>query len=167
MNKALLFIGIVLIAILGFYSISLINSQQTGAELDYYLLKETTEAAMNDATDLAYYRQFGAIRMDKEKFMESFIKRFAVAVDGSRDYVIKVYDINETPPKVSVKIESTKDIDLIKKLNKDNGEKYDSFDITTNVDMILESKNKTNIAITNQNKEYIKDLQITSVNNIN
>lgn len=162
MNKAMLFIGVILIAVLGFYSISLINSQQTGAELDYYLLKETTEAAMNDATDLAYYRQFGSIRMDKEKFMESFIKRFAVSVDGSRDYNIKVYDINETPPKVSVKIESKKETKLIKKFKE--GE---SFDITTNVDMILESKNKTNIAITNQNKEYIKDLKITSVNNIN
>ena len=157
MNKAMLFIGVILIAVLGFYSISLINSQQTGAELDYYLLKETTEAAMNDATDLAYYRQFGSIRMDKEKFMESFIKRFAVSVDGSRDYNIK-----ETPPKVSVKIDSKKETKLIKKFKE--GE---SFDITTNVDMILESKNKTNIAITNQNKEYIKDLKITSVNNIN
>lgn len=167
MNKAMLIIGIALIAILGFYSISLISRQQTGAELDYYLLKETTEAAMNDATDVAYYRQFGAIRMDKEKFMESFIKRFAATVDGSSDYTIKVYDINETPPKVSVKISSTKDTNLIKKLEEgQNGEKFDKFDITTSVDMILESKNKTNIAITNQNKEYIKDLNIKSVNNI-
>ena len=34
--------------------------------------------------------------------------------------------------------------------------------ITTNADMILETKNKTNIAVTNQNKDYIKGLGITS-----
>jgi len=99
MNKAFLTIGIILMAILGFYSINYINSQQTGAELDYYLLKETTEASMNDAIDKTYYRTFGALRMDKEKFMESFVKRFAVGVDQNRKYDIKVYDINETPPK--------------------------------------------------------------------
>ena len=64
MNKAFLTIGIILMAILGFYSISLISSQQSGSELDYYLLKESTEASMHDAVDMAYYRQFGMLRMD-------------------------------------------------------------------------------------------------------
>jgi len=32
--------------------------------------------------------------------------------------------------------------------------------------MILETKNKTNIAVTNQNKDYIKALGITSVRGI-
>ena len=39
MNKAFLTVGIILMAILGFYSIATINNQQTGSELDYYLLK--------------------------------------------------------------------------------------------------------------------------------
>lgn len=161
MNKAFLTIGIILMAILGFYSISLISSQQSGSELDYYLLKETTEASMHDAVDMAYYRQFGMLRMDKEKFMESFVKRFAVSVDGSRDYRIQVYDINETPPKVSVKITSKNQTKLIKALQ--DGE---NIDITTNADMILENKNKSNISVTNQNKELIKDLKITSTGSI-
>ena len=42
----------------------------------------------------------------------------------------------------------------------------ESIDITTNADMILENKNKSNIAITNQNRDYIKDLNITSVGSI-
>ena len=116
---------------------------------------------MHDAVDMAYYRQFGMLRMDKEKFMESFVKRFAVAVDGSRDYRIQVYDINETPPKVSIKITSASETKLIKAF--EDGE---SIDITTNADMILENKNKSNIAITNQNRDYIKDLNITSVGSI-
>ena len=56
MNKAFLTIGIILMAIMGFYTVSLISSQQTGSELNYYLLKETTEASMNDAMDTYFYR---------------------------------------------------------------------------------------------------------------
>lgn len=161
MNKAFLTIGIILMAILGFYSISLVSSQQSGSELDYYLLKETTESAMNDAVDMTYYRQFGVLRMDKEKFMESFIKRFAVSVDGTRDYDIKVYDINETPPKVSIRINSDKATQTIKRFGGTN-----NIDITTNADMILEDNNKTNVGVTNKNIDYIKALKIKSVNDI-
>ena len=161
MNKAFLTIGIILMAILGFYSISLVSSQQSGSELDYYLLKETTESAMNDAVDMTYYRQFGVLRMDKEKFMESFIKRFAVSVDGTRDYDIKVYDINETPPKVRIRINSDKATQTIKGFGGTN-----NIDITTNADMILEDNNKTNVGVTNKNIDYIKALKIKSVNDI-
>ena len=161
MNKAFLTIGIILMAILGFYSISLVSSQQSGSELDYYLLKETTESAMNDAVDMTYYRQFGVLRMDKEKFMESFIKRFAVSVDGTRDYDTKVYDINETPPKVSIRINSDKATQTIKRFGGTN-----NIDITTNADMILEDNNKTNVGVTNKNIDYIKALKIKSVNDI-
>lgn len=161
MSKAFLTIGIILMAILGFYSISIVSGQQSSSELDYYLLKETTEASMHDAVDLTYYREFGALRMDKEKFMESFVKRFAVAVDGTRDYNIKVYDINETPPKISIKVTSSKESKTITALGGTN-----AVDITTNADMILENKNKTNIAFTNQTIDYIKDLNIKSVNEI-
>ena len=77
--------------------------------------------------------------MDKEKFLESFVRRFADSVDGTRDYNIDVYDLNETPPKVSVKISS----------KSSSASKNNSTDITTNVDMIIESKNKTDTYTTN------------------
>ncbi len=160
MNKAFLTIGIILMAALGFYAVSVVTSEQTGSELDYYLLKETTEASMNDALDTAFYRKFGTLRMDKEKFMESFVKRFAVNVEATRDYTIKVYDLNETPPKVSVKIESKKETAVIKGLNSSGKE---AVDITTNADMIIEDKNKTNEAIKTQNKDYAKDLKIQGI----
>lgn len=161
MNKAFLTIGIILMAILGFYSISVINDQQSGSELDYYVLKEATEAAMNDAVDSAYYRDFGTLRMDKEKFMESFVKRFAVSVLGNRDYDIKVYDVNETPPKVSVRVTSKKETAVVEALGGTN-----AVDITTSADMILEDNNKANVAVANKNIEYIKTLNIQSVDNI-
>ena len=160
MNKAFLTIGVVLMAIVGIYVVSFVTGQQTGAELDYYVLKETTEAAMNDAVDSAFYRKFGTLRMDKEKFMESFVKRFANSVDGTREYTISVYDINETPPKVSVKVTSPKTGEVATGLFSKSKE---TTDISTQVDMILEDKNKNNIVVETQNKEYARDLEITSV----
>lgn len=139
MNKPILLIGIIIMALLGFFAINMVTSQQTGAELDYYLLKDTTEAAMSDALDYDFHSKYGIARMDKEKFLESFIRRFADSVDATRDYDIDVYDLNETPPKVSIKITS--------KSNSIN--KNDSADITTKVDMIMESKNTEDTYTTN------------------
>ena len=70
------------------------------------LLKETTEAAMFDAFDLATYKATGEIRIDREKFVESFIRRFAENASMAREYKIEFYDINEEPPKVSVRVRS-------------------------------------------------------------
>ena len=139
MNKPMLLIGIIIMALMGFFAVNMVTSQQTGSELDYYLLKDTTEAAMNDAIDYDFYSNNGVVRMDKEKFLESFVRRFADSVDGTRDYNIDVYDLNETPPKVSVKISS----------KNSSASKNNSTDITTNVDMIIESKNKTDTYTTN------------------
>lgn len=139
MNKPMLLIGIIIMALMGFFAVNMVTSQQTGSELDYYLLKDTTEAAMNDAIDYDFYSNNGVVRMDKEKFLESFVRRFADSVDGTRDYNIDVYDLNETPPKVSVKIYS----------KSSSASKNNSTDITTNVDMIIESKNKTDTYTTN------------------
>jgi hypothetical protein len=100
--------------------------------------------------------------MDKEKFMESFVKRFANNVEGTRDYDIKVYDINETPPKVSIRVISPKNTVVVKALGGEN-----KVDITTTADMIIETKNKDNLAVTTKNKDYIKDLKITSYNGLN
>ena len=139
MNKPMLLIGIIIMALMGFFAVNMVTSQQTGSELDYYLLKDTTEAAMNDAIDYDFYSNNGVVRMDKEKFLESFVRRFADSVDGTRDYNMDVYDLNETPPKVSVKISS----------KSSSASKNNSTDITTNVDMIIESKNKTDTYTTN------------------
>lgn len=166
MNKAFLTIGIILMAIMGFYTVSLISSQQTGSELNYYLLKETTEASMNDAMDTYFYRETGEMRMDKEKFLESFVKRFAANVDNSsKKYTLKFYDINETPPKVSVRVLTKKDNNTIKAVSQ-NGSNTASVDITSSVDMMVETKYKKNDAVKIANRDLMKDLKITSVNKI-
>ena len=130
MNKATLLIGIIILALFTFGVINIVQNYQTGNELDYYLLKETTEAAMTDAVDIGYYRLSGMLRIDKEKFTESFVRRFAQNVNNDRSYRIRIYDINETPPKVSIKIDSTTAATF-------NSE---TLGISNQIDAILESK---------------------------
>lgn len=106
MNKGMLTVGIIMLSLMVLLLINVISNYSTGGELDYYLVKETTEAAMEDAVDLEYYRLNSLVRIDKDKFAESFLRRFADNVDNTRSYYVSFYDINEVPPKVSVKIDS-------------------------------------------------------------
>ena len=129
MSKAMLVVGIILLAIITFGVVNIVQNYQTGNELDYYLLKETTEAAMTDAVDVGYYRLSGLLRIDKEKFVESFVRRFSENVSNSRTYDIGFYDINETPPKVSILVQSETAASV-------NGE---SLSLSNQIDVILES----------------------------
>ena len=132
MNKAMLTVGIILLSLFALGIVNLIQDYTTGQELDYYLLKETTSAAMEDAIDVSYYREAGTIRMDKEKFAESFIRRFGKTLDDNRSYEIRFYDVNEIPPKVSVAVDSSTSATF----NESN------IAISTKIDMMVESNNK-------------------------
>ena len=104
--------------------------------------------------------------MYKEKFLESFVKRFSANVDNSsKKYTLKFYDINETPPKVSVRVLTKKDNNTIKAVSQ-NGSNTASVDITSSVDMMVETKYKKNDAVKIANRDLMKDLKITSVNKI-
>ena len=140
MSKAMLVVGIILLAIITFGVVNIVQNYQTGNELDYYLLKETTEAAMTDAVDVGYYRLSGLLRIDKEKFVESFVRRFSENVSNSRTYDIGFYDINETPPKVSILVQSETAASV-------NGE---SLSLSNQIDVILESNYYEN--------KYISDM---------
>lgn len=142
MNKAMLTIGVILLSIIALAMINLVSNYSTGSELDYYLLKETTEAAMSDAVDVAYAKRTGLLRMDKEKFVESFLCRFADAVDNTREYNIGFYDISEVPPKVSVKIDSKTAVSV----------EGDAAGISTSIDAILETDYKYDQYTENKNK---------------
>ena len=43
---------------------------------------------IEDSIDLVYLRTCGLYRIDKEKFVENFLYRFANSVDSTRDYNI-------------------------------------------------------------------------------
>ena len=149
MNKAMLTVGIILLSVISLLLINVITNYSTGGELDYYLVKETTDAAMEDALDYVFYRTCGLYRIDKEKFVESFVYRFASSVDASRNYTIGFYDINEVPPKVSVKVNSDTVLSYKaaqgRKYNKNaSGAKAETYkdapaDISTSYDAILEA----------------------------
>ncbi len=130
MSKGMTLVGIIILGVLTLAVVNIVQNYQTGNELDYYLLEETTEAAMLDAVDTSYYRISGILRMDREKFLESFVRRFAENVNRDRNYKIRILDLNETPPKVSVQVGSSTVATFA-------GE---DFDIVNKIDAILETK---------------------------
>ena len=98
----LILLGIFIVVIM-----MLVQNLTTTSTQDYYLLKEINEAAMVDAIDYSYYRKFGEIRINKEKFYESFLRRFAETTSLATDYTVSFYGIYEAPPKASVEIKTT------------------------------------------------------------
>ncbi len=123
-------VATVAIGIVAIFFILFFQSVTNTDEHNYHLLKEATEAAMYDALDLAAYRDSGVIRIDREKFVENFIRRFAESAVLSNTYEIKIYDVNEEPPKVSLQVSSTRNSNI-------TGEIYE-FDIVNKLDAILE-----------------------------
>lgn len=117
--------GVVLVGLIYFFQ----NVTNTD-EHNYTLLKETTENAMVDAFDIAEYRATGRIRINREKFVENFIRRFSENAQLSNTYVIEFYDIVEEPPKVSLQVKS-KQGGIVQNENVE-------FDITNRLDAILE-----------------------------
>ena len=131
MNKGVFAAGILMLAIMALAVINIINNYSASNEMTESLLKDTVEAAMLDAVDLSYYRvSGGVIRMDKEKFIENFTRRFAESVSDDKDYQVKVYDIYEIPPKVTIQVGSSTTATF-------EGE---GLDIVNRISGILESK---------------------------
>lgn len=98
-------VGLIVLGLVGLSIIILFQNITTNNENDYYLLKEVTEASMIDAIDMDYYRESGELKIIKDKFVESFTRRFAEStVFASSNYTINYFDIMEEPPKVTVSI---------------------------------------------------------------
>lgn len=124
----------VMIVMIGVITVAFIFFFQTVTNTDeqnYILLKEITEAAMYDAVDLAAYRSTGVVRIDREKFVENFIRRYAESVTIGNTYRVDIYDVNETPPKVSLRVSST--------LESNVTDEMIEFDISNRLDAILET----------------------------
>ncbi len=98
---------LILLGILVVVVLMLVQSYTTTNTQDYYLIKEVTNAAMSDAVDYAYYRNTGEIRINKEKFVENFLRRFSETVNLNTTYKVDFYNLYEAPPKVTVKVTSS------------------------------------------------------------
>ena len=127
-------VGVIIIALIFFMQRVTTSQEQLSV-----LIKETTEAAMWDAFDEEAYRNTSSdidgrpvVRINREAFVESFVRRFAQNASLANTYVIEIYDVSEFPPKVSLKVK-TKEGGVV--LNKN----YD-FNISNKIDAILETK---------------------------
>jgi len=118
--------GVIAIIFIYFFQ-NITNTDQQ----NYNLLKETTEAAMFDSIDQTEYQKNGNIKINAEKFIENFVRRYAENASLSNTYVIEIYHISEYPPKVSLLVKSTESTNA-------TGEIL-NFDITNRIDAILET----------------------------
>ena len=98
---------------------------------DYFTVKQISEAAMVDAVDYAYYREYGELKINKEKFAESFVRRFVEIASLTSEYKVRIVGVYEAPPKVSIEITSSTDTYTIASDSTD-------FDMSSRVDAILE-----------------------------
>ena len=121
-----IFLGVAALTFIVLFQ-NITNTDQHNSQL----LQEVTEAAMWDAVDYAEYRVTGNLKINREKFVENFVRRYAESASRSREYQLVFYDINETPPKVSVGVKSG-----VKGVA---GSAEVTFDLNNKVDAILET----------------------------
>lgn len=127
-------VGMIVFGIIGVAIIVLFIQLTVNSDEEYYLLKEVTEASMVDSIDFAYYRDTGNLKIVKEKFAESFFRRFAESTNiNAQTYDIKISNIVESPPKVSVEITSNLGEKTIY-------ESTDDYSVYSDLDAILEFK---------------------------
>ncbi len=156
-----------IIGIIGLFLVNFFSNITVSNEQNYYLLKEITEAAMIDAVDLEAYRSGvgyddvnqitdpssmhcisgipGTVRILKEKFVESFVRRFAENAEISKTYTIRFDDIDECPPRVTVTLIAHQTYDFFSffEINFES----DNVEITNTLSAILEYKVKSHNTI--------------------
>ena len=112
----------------------LMSNMVTSNQQDYYLLKEVTNASMHDSIDWSYYKKYGEVRINTEKFVEVFIRRFAETVSKTNTYKLDFYSVYENPPSVSIRVTTnTGDFHIAGDAT--------NIDVVNSYDAILESNN--------------------------
>lgn len=91
----------------------------------YYTLKEVTESAMLESVDYGYYRDYNELKINKEKFMEVFIRMLSETITNET-YELSFYALYEAPPKVSVELKSNSGTNFITSSSYDNIERVDA-----------------------------------------
>lgn len=100
------------IVVLGIGVISLMmffQNYTTSSEQDYYLIKNALEASMYEAVDYGYYKDTGILKMNTEKFVENFVRRFAETIDINKTYQLDFYQIYEAPPAATISVTTKTD----------------------------------------------------------
>lgn len=89
----------------------LAQNYTTTNEQDYYIVKSVLESSMNEAVDYGFYRDTGRLKMNREKFVENFLRRFAEVAPGNKSYDVNFYQIYEEPPVASVSVDTVSNND--------------------------------------------------------
>ena len=97
----------------------LLQNYSVTDEQSFFLAKENLSSAMKESLDYGYladsappisdenYKDgsnYGKIKINREKLVENFIRRFADSVDISKTYTINFYNISEVPPAASIEV---------------------------------------------------------------
>ncbi len=106
-------------------------------EQSFFLAKENLSSAMKESVDLGYFADstepisqenyykcdnYGKLKINGEKLVENFIRRFADTVDISKNYKINFYEISELPPAASIEVISYANSTNFGQMNGGNGE---------------------------------------------
>ncbi len=126
-------VGIVIIFVIFFFQ----NITNTD-EHNMSLLKEVTEASMNDAIDWDIYSSDGRVRISKAVFIENFIRRFSENALLTSTYKIEFYKINEEPPLINIRVLSSESTNTV------GGD--GDFTLTNTINAILETDTNRPIA---------------------
>lgn len=124
--------ALIMSGVIGIVFIVMFQNVTVTNESEYYVLKESVEAAMYESIDVGYYRDYGEWKIREEKFVANCTRRFAVNISSGTSYRLTFYDIMEKPPKVTVVAESKTDSFNIV------GE-ADGFNIVNDLSAILET----------------------------
>ena len=134
MKYAYLSLSMVLIGLMGLSFITMFQNVTVNNEAEYYVLKESVEAAMYESVDIAYFKNTGCIKILEEKFVANCTRRFFANITGiGKGYTLEFYDIIEVPAKISVRIIDSTNTYVIK------GDPV-SFNIVNQLDAILETR---------------------------
>ena len=130
---------IILLGVFVIVIMMLVSNVTTTNTQDYYIIKEVTEQSMVDAVDLAYYRTSGELKINADKFVESFLRRFSSDVNNNKSYQITIQEVIEYPPKVSVRIDTYNSYN--NKIETSQEFQTGDFKIRNQIDAIFEEKN--------------------------
>lgn len=129
------------IVVLGMIAIAFIFLFQTLTTTDEQLmtlLDESVKGAMYDAIDVTAYREDETVRIDSDKFVENFLRRFSQNASLSRTYKVKIFDVNELPPKVSIRVSTIESGTLISGGGK-TSEEVINYTVSNSLDAIIET----------------------------
>ena len=94
MKYAYLSFGLIFVGMLGLAFITFFQNVTINNESEYYVLKESVEAAMYESIDMSYYIQTGKLKIIEQKFVANCTRRFYESIEGNGDsYSLAFYDI--------------------------------------------------------------------------